>query len=68
MNIISLFIVLQLILLFFMTFHDWVHIPPLTNIRDLEKSFLTSTPNYLGIEDFLIQKPGKINSASGLLN
>lgn len=38
MNIISLFIVLQLILLFFMTFHDWVHLPPLTNIRDLEKN------------------------------
>lgn len=32
-----LFILLQIILLFFMTLHDWIHIPPLTNIRELEK-------------------------------
>lgn len=37
MNIISIFIVLQIILLFFMTFHDWVHLPPLTDIREMEK-------------------------------
>ncbi len=37
MDVIPLFIVLQIILLFFMAFHDWVHLPPLTNIRDLEK-------------------------------
>ncbi len=37
MNLITAFIILQIILLFFMTFHDWVHIPPLINIRELEK-------------------------------
>ena len=37
MNLIASFIVLQTILLFFMAFHDWVHIPPFINIRDLEK-------------------------------
>ena len=37
MDLISFFIILQIILLFFMTFHDWVHLPPLTNIRELEK-------------------------------
>ncbi len=37
MDIISIFILLQIVLLFFMTFHDWVHIPPLTNIREMEK-------------------------------
>jgi len=37
MYIISFFIALQIILLFFMTFHDWVHVPPLTNIREMEK-------------------------------
>ncbi|MGE0207289.1 MAG: hypothetical protein AB7R69_05580 [Candidatus Babeliales bacterium] len=35
--LISLFIALQIILFFVMTFHDWVHIPPLTDIRELEK-------------------------------
>lgn len=37
MTILSIFIVLQIVLLFFMTFHDWVHLPPLTDIRELEK-------------------------------
>ncbi len=37
MNIIPVFIILQIILLFFMTFHDWIHVPPLTDIRELEK-------------------------------
>ena len=37
MNIIQIFIILQIILFFFMTFHDWVHVPPLTDIRELEK-------------------------------
>jgi hypothetical protein len=37
MDLITTFIVLQIILLFCMTFHDWVHVPPLTNIRELEK-------------------------------
>jgi hypothetical protein len=36
-NILLTFIVLQIVLLFFMTFHDWVHLPPLTDIRELEK-------------------------------
>ena len=37
MNVVSFFIALQIILLFFMTFHDWVHLPPLTDIREMEK-------------------------------
>jgi len=37
MNVISIFIVLQIALLFFMTFHDWIYLPPLTNIREIEK-------------------------------
>lgn len=37
MDLVSSFIVLQTVLLFFMALHDWVHVPPLTNIRDLEK-------------------------------
>jgi len=37
MNLIQLFIGLQIILFFFMTFHDWVHLPPLTDIREMEK-------------------------------
>ena len=37
MNILSIFILLQSVLLLFMTFHDWVHLPPLTDIRELEK-------------------------------
>jgi hypothetical protein len=37
MSLISFFIVLQIILLFFMVGHDWIHVPPLTNIRELEK-------------------------------
>lgn len=36
-TIVSIFLVLQIILFFFMTFHDWVHLPPLTDIRELEK-------------------------------
>jgi len=31
------FIILQIVLLFFMTLHDWVHLPPLTDIRAIEK-------------------------------
>lgn len=38
MNLIQLFIFLQVILFFFMAFHDWVHLPPLTDIRALEKN------------------------------
>lgn len=34
---IAFFIGLQVVLLFFMTFHDWVHLPSLTDIRELEK-------------------------------
>lgn len=37
MGLISCFLFLQVILLFLMTFHDWVHVPPFTNIRELEK-------------------------------
>lgn len=37
MNILSTFIFLQAVLLLFMTLHDWVHIPPFTDIRALEK-------------------------------
>lgn len=36
-NILLFFIVLQVILLFFISLHDWVHIPPFTDIRELEK-------------------------------
>ncbi len=36
-NLVLFFLILQIILLFFITFHDWVHIPPLTDIRKLEK-------------------------------
>lgn len=32
-----LFIGLQIVLLFIMALHDWIHIPPLTDIRALEK-------------------------------
>lgn len=35
--LILVFIVLQIILFFFMAFHDWVHLPPFTDIRALEK-------------------------------
>lgn len=35
--LIALFITIQSVLLAFMALHDWVHLPPLTNIRDLEK-------------------------------
>lgn len=37
MSIITLFIILQVILFFVMTFHDWVHLPPLTDLRAMEK-------------------------------
>lgn len=37
MNIIYFFIAVQIILFFLMTFHDWIHLPPLTDIRTLEK-------------------------------
>lgn len=37
MDTVSVFIALQIVLLFFMTFHDWVHIPPFTDIREMEK-------------------------------
>lgn len=36
--IITIFIVLQVVLLLLMSLHDWVHLPPLTNIRELEKN------------------------------
>ncbi|MBX9831391.1 hypothetical protein K2X40_05510 [Candidatus Babeliales bacterium] len=38
LNAVSFFIILQIILLGFMALHDWVHVPPLTNIPDLKKS------------------------------
>lgn len=41
MDPVSLFIISQLILLPFITLHDWVHIPPLTDIRELEKHSTT---------------------------
>lgn len=34
--LITLFIITQVILILIMALHDWVHIPPLTNIKDLE--------------------------------
>lgn len=37
MTIISLFLLLQVMLLLFMTLHDWIHLPPLTDIRAIEK-------------------------------
>lgn len=37
MDIILIFIILQIILLPQMALHDWVHLPPLTDIRELEK-------------------------------
>lgn len=37
MSLIILFIILQTILLPIMALHDWIHLPPLTNIRELEK-------------------------------
>ena len=36
-SLFTFFITLQITLFFFMTFHDWVHLPPLTDIRELEK-------------------------------
>lgn len=35
---ITFFIILQTILLLIMLFHDWVHIPPLTDIESLKKA------------------------------
>jgi len=35
--LITLFIVFQTILLIIITLHDWVHLPPFTDIRTLEK-------------------------------
>lgn len=37
MNILTIFIALQIITLLLISLHDWVHLPPLTNIRELEK-------------------------------
>jgi hypothetical protein len=37
MALVSIFLSLQILLLFIITFHDWVHLPPLTDIRSLEK-------------------------------
>jgi hypothetical protein len=37
MSLISLFILLQTVLFFIIVLHDWVHLPPLTDIRALEK-------------------------------
>src|SRR5581483_1561438 len=31
------FLLLQIVLLFFITLHDWIHIPPLIDIKELEK-------------------------------
>jgi len=36
-NLILFFVVLQVVLFFFMALHDWIHLPPLTDIRALEK-------------------------------
>lgn len=33
----GLFIILQIILLFFMLFHDWIPVPPFNNVEDLKK-------------------------------
>jgi len=38
MTIIDVFIGIQIILLCIMLFHDWVHLPPLTDIRALEQT------------------------------
>jgi len=35
--LITIFIILQVLLLVVMALHDWVHLPPLTDIRALEK-------------------------------
>jgi hypothetical protein len=35
--VIAVFIGLQVVLFFLMTFHDWVHLPPFTDIRALEQ-------------------------------
>jgi hypothetical protein len=42
MNLFSFFVTLQVIVLFLMTFHDWVHLPPFLDIRDLEKAHSVS--------------------------
>lgn len=36
-TLIHFFIFLQCILLFLITLHDWIHLPPLLDIRELEK-------------------------------
>ncbi len=36
-KLVVIFIIVQLVLLCIMALHDWVHIPPLTDIRELEK-------------------------------
>lgn len=47
----AVFISLQIILLCIITLHDWIHVPPFTNIRELEKHhsfwdrFITSAIN-----------------------
>lgn len=35
--LINVYIVLQIVLLFVMSLHDWIHIPPFTDIRALER-------------------------------
>src|SRR5438309_3155916 len=37
LSLVSVFIMLQIILLFIIALHDWIHLPPLTDIRTLEK-------------------------------
>src|SRR5207244_7192633 len=38
MSILFLFIIIQIILLFFMALHDFINVPPFTNIKELEKA------------------------------
>lgn len=54
-TLIHFFIIWQLLLLCTITFHDWVHVPPLTDIRTLEKQhsrkerFITSSIFFLWV-------------------
>lgn len=36
-NLVYFFIILQTVLLLFVALHDWINLPPLTNIKDLKK-------------------------------
>ena len=42
MNLITIFIILQIILLTIITLHDWIHLPPLTDINALKNSIRLS--------------------------